>query len=346
MGSSHGLTRIIRLAYHEDPSYVPLLRRAYALWRETRAGLGCARACTSPARWRSACRAAEIFDGALASCRIHNLLHEILSRANRSASASPPTGSRGNYVGILQPDGGFLDPERCITAHLTLARTHGAEIHTDEPILDWAPVGDGVRVRTDRATYPAERLVVTTAAWLPKLVPPLAHLAVPERQVLAWFRPQRPEHFAAEAFPVFILSVEEGNFYGFPLYGLPGLKIGLHHHFEEVVDPDAMDHTADARDEAVLRDCVSRDPSRRRGRDAGAQDVSVYQFAGPPLHSRPASAILTGRDRRRFLGARLQVLQCHGRNPGRPGPDADDIPRDRSIRVGSILVATFPGFFY
>ena len=34
MGSSHGLTRIIRLAYHEDPSYVPLLRRAYALWRE------------------------------------------------------------------------------------------------------------------------------------------------------------------------------------------------------------------------------------------------------------------------------------------------------------------------
>src|SRR5207245_10586862 len=33
-GSSHGLTRIIRLAYSEHPSYVPLLRRAYALWNE------------------------------------------------------------------------------------------------------------------------------------------------------------------------------------------------------------------------------------------------------------------------------------------------------------------------
>jgi sarcosine oxidase len=33
-GSSHGLTRIIRLAYYEDPAYVPLLRRAYELWRE------------------------------------------------------------------------------------------------------------------------------------------------------------------------------------------------------------------------------------------------------------------------------------------------------------------------
>ena len=33
-GSSHGISRIIRLAYHEDPAYVPLLKRAYELWRE------------------------------------------------------------------------------------------------------------------------------------------------------------------------------------------------------------------------------------------------------------------------------------------------------------------------
>lgn len=33
-GSSHGESRIIRLAYHEHPDYVPLLLRAYALWQE------------------------------------------------------------------------------------------------------------------------------------------------------------------------------------------------------------------------------------------------------------------------------------------------------------------------
>src|SRR5687767_902572 len=33
-GSSHGLTRIIRLAYWEHPTYVALLRRSYELWRE------------------------------------------------------------------------------------------------------------------------------------------------------------------------------------------------------------------------------------------------------------------------------------------------------------------------
>ena len=37
LGSSHGVTRIIRLAYHEHPSYVPLMRRAYELWRDLEA---------------------------------------------------------------------------------------------------------------------------------------------------------------------------------------------------------------------------------------------------------------------------------------------------------------------
>lgn len=32
-GSSHGQTRIIRQAYFESPAYVPLLKRAYQLWK-------------------------------------------------------------------------------------------------------------------------------------------------------------------------------------------------------------------------------------------------------------------------------------------------------------------------
>src|SRR5205085_11325703 len=34
LGSAHGVNRIIRLAYAEHPAYVPLLRRAYKLWRD------------------------------------------------------------------------------------------------------------------------------------------------------------------------------------------------------------------------------------------------------------------------------------------------------------------------
>jgi sarcosine oxidase len=40
LGSSHGLTRIIRLAYYEHPSYVPLLMRAFELWRSLESEAG------------------------------------------------------------------------------------------------------------------------------------------------------------------------------------------------------------------------------------------------------------------------------------------------------------------
>ena len=40
MGSSHGVNRIIRLAYYNHPPYVPLLRRTYELWREAELASG------------------------------------------------------------------------------------------------------------------------------------------------------------------------------------------------------------------------------------------------------------------------------------------------------------------
>ena len=256
MGSSHGLTRIIRLAYHEDPSYVPLLRRAYALWRELELLAG-ERLLHITGLLEIGGAGSQMLAGTLAACRIHDLEHEILSgqqiMARYPAHHLPP-----GYDGIWQPEGGFLDPERCIATHLALAQAHGAELHTDEQILDWTPAGAGVRVRTERAIYTADRLVITAGAWLPRLVPSLARLAVPERQVLAWFKPARPEFFVAERFPIFILDAEEGHFYGFPMYGLPGLKIARHHHFGEVVDPETLDREARPRDEAMLRAFAAR----------------------------------------------------------------------------------------
>jgi sarcosine oxidase len=85
------------------------------------------------------------------------------------------------------------------------------------------------------------------------LIPELESLAVPERQVLAWFETLAPERFRPDTFPIFIVSVDEGMFYGFPIETIPGFKVGLYHHLREVVDPDAMDRQAHPRDEAPLR---------------------------------------------------------------------------------------------
>ena len=143
-------------------------------------------------------------------------------------------------------------------SHVRAAEAAGAVVHTQETVLDWEPQGGGVQVRTGRDTYTADRLVVTAGPWAAKLIPELAAYAVPERQVLGWFQPERPELFTPETFPVFGVLTEEGRYYGFPSYTVPGFKIGRSHHLEQKVDPDLMDREVHAEDEAILRQAVSR----------------------------------------------------------------------------------------
>lgn len=256
MGSSHGVTRIIRLAYYEHPSYVPLLRRAYELWRELQAEAG-EQLLHITGSIDAGPAGSEVPEGSLLSCRLHDLPHELLEADQlnrRFAGYRLPKG----HVGVLQPEGGFLLPERCVVAHVESAQALGAEVHAREAVVGWEPTADGVVVRTERATYEADRLVLSAGAWLGKLAPSLASIAMPERQVLAWLQPRRPDLFRPEQFPVFNLMVEEGRTYGFPVHGIPGFKLGLFHHRHENVDPDLIERQPDADDERLLRAIAER----------------------------------------------------------------------------------------
>ena len=257
MGSSHGVTRIIRLAYFEDPAYVPLLRRAYQLWRELQTEAG-EQLLFITGGIDAGPAGSVVVEGSLRSCREHHLEHEVLTGA-QLARRFPGYRLPEDSVAIFQPEGGFLLSERAIVAHVNAALAHGAEVHGRERVLAWEAPGDGVVVRTERGEYRAKRLVLTAGAWAGSLVDGLAGLAVPERQVLIWTQPRRPELFTPDRFPVFNVELPEGHVYGFPVYGIPGFKFGLYHHFGEQVDPDALDREAvTLRDEEALREPIER----------------------------------------------------------------------------------------
>ena len=255
-GSSHGLTRIIRLAYSEHPSYVALLRRAYDLWRELERLAG-ERLLHITGSVDAGPAGGTIFRGALEASAIHHLPHEILNGAELHARF-PGYRLPRETLGLYQPDGGFLLPERCNVAHVEQAQRRGAEVHCAEPVVEWGAGSGHVWVRTDRGRYEAGRLVICAGPWASALVPELGGLAVPERQVLAWLQPSRPDLFALEVFPVFNLEVEEGRYYGFPSFLIPGFKFGKYHHRGEVVDPDAWNRDPGPEDEALLRSFARR----------------------------------------------------------------------------------------
>jgi sarcosine oxidase len=256
LGSSHGYTRIIRLAYYEDPSYVMLLQRAYELWRELEREAG-ERLLHITGSIDAGLPDSWVFKGSWQSCVEHGLPHEVLT-STELTQRFPGYRLSHDTMALYQPDGGFLIPERCIVSYVMAAQALGAEVHGREQVLEWEPRGDGVRVTTDRDVYEADRLVITAGAWNEHLLAFLQGLAVPERQVLAWFQPERPELFEPERFPVFNLLADVGRFYGFPVHGVPGFKIGKYHHLEEDTDAEAVDREPHPYDEEVLRECTAR----------------------------------------------------------------------------------------
>jgi len=250
-GSSHGATRIIRLSYFEHPSYVPLVQRSYALWREIE---------------REAARKllhvtgiieagppdGVLVTGTLAASRQHDIRHEVLAAADvmrRFPAFHLPPGD----VGVVQPDGGLLEAEPAILTMLQLAKAAGAELRSGETVRAVDPRADGVRVVTDRGTIDAGAAVIAAGPWLKKLLPNIPAPLHVTRQVIGWFEPSDAALFEPGRFPVFMVESRHGIHYGFPIFGEPGVKVGLHFHRDETVDPDTSDRTVSAEDEAIIR---------------------------------------------------------------------------------------------
>ncbi len=147
-----------------------------------------------------------------------------------------------DYIGIYEPEAGFVKPELAITTHVRLALLAGAEIHAREPVTSWQADEHGASVVTQRGTYHADRLVLVGGAWSGRL---LADLGVPlavTRQTGGWTWPRRPELFELGRFPVWSIAREDGSsHYGFPMLpDNPGFKTG-HHWRSQAIDPDRVE---------------------------------------------------------------------------------------------------------
>lgn len=256
-GSSHGLSRIIRLAYFEHPAYVPLLHRAYTLWWELERAVE-ERLLVITGSLDIGTADSPVFGGACKAAQMHHLVHEVLE-ARTVRQRFPGYALPASFLALYQPQGGLLAAERCIVAHVMEALRHGAVVHGREALLGWESSSAGLVVRTTRGTYRAQRLVLTAGAWMHQLLVQYRKALQPERQVVMWLQPTVPEHFHIRTFPVFNMAVEEGQFYGLPIYSIPGFKLARWHHLEQTVaDPTTMDRECHPEDEAMLRAFAQR----------------------------------------------------------------------------------------
>jgi sarcosine oxidase len=160
-------------------------------------------------------------------------------------------------MGVLEPRAGILYPEKCVAAHLQLARILGAELRINEQVLRWESSADLVKVRTAAGEYSARKLIVSAGSWLGEIVPEVASLLTVERQVLLWFEAKRDGLFTPDRFPIHLWEYEpEKMFYGFPDLGA-GVKVAFHHQ-GEITNPAAVNREVTPADIGAMRDLLER----------------------------------------------------------------------------------------
>ncbi len=225
--SSYGESRVIRLAYFEDPAYVPLLRRAYALWRELEQSTG-ERVLTVTGIVEAGYDGAALVEGSLRSSIEHGLAHEVLTGRQVNArfpAFALPDGWRCLY----SPDGGVLFPEKAIGLFVQEALRHGAEVRLDTPVREVRPSGGRVVVvLQDGTEIEAGTAVVSAGPWIGELLPEFGRRLTLTRQPLMWFDGARPEFLGPDRMPVFFIQSPDALTYGLPDVCGTGVKAASH----------------------------------------------------------------------------------------------------------------------
>jgi len=225
-GSTHGETRITRLAIGEGTEYVPLVMRSRELWREieNESGYDLLTQCggliiagqhsagihhNKPQFLKQTISAANQFD----------IEHEILS-ADEIRRRFPQFNLTGDEEGYYEPTAGYLSPEKCVQAQLELSQRHGAALKTNETVLSYEiESGNSVTVKTDKGVYKCAKLIVSAGAWINQFVKGYEEQFKIYRQTLFWFEVERNiERYKTQPIFIWMFGKEsEDLFYGFPV---------------------------------------------------------------------------------------------------------------------------------
>lgn len=251
-GSSLGHTRVIREAYHEGTTYVPIVQRAYEIWLEmnenskvpiieTYGGLLIGR---KTGDIENALKSANKYD-----IPIKKMTNDEISQ--KFSVLNPPK----EYIGLLESRGGAVFVENSINHMLNTALNNGSIHKYNERVVRWSKKSNYYLVETNLGNYKAEKLVFSSGAWITKLLPTLKLPIKIERQVLFWFSPRKnPDKFKSINMPNSGWDLDNGlSFYTMPNLENRGFKVAMHHN-GEFVDPDTLIRESNDSDLKMVRD--------------------------------------------------------------------------------------------
>ncbi|MGW8378261.1 N-methyl-L-tryptophan oxidase [Streptomyces sp. ODS28] len=261
-GASAGESRIFRTAYKEGSGYVPLLQRAYGLWR------GLEQAADRPLL--TLCGGLTIgpadhpdVRAVRGSAEEYLLRHEVLDTAE-ARRRYPQHRLEEGEVAVLDPQSGVLRPEPAVQAALAMAERHGARLLPYRQVTGLAERGDGEGWRITAGDtagggdggatgggemYDVDHVVICPGPWASSFPLPdgVAPLPVGARRIAAlWFAARDVGGHRPERLPVAIRRHHAAGFSCFPVLDGTAVKIVPHHlGWPPIASPEELPRSVD-----------------------------------------------------------------------------------------------------
>lgn len=277
-GAHGGETRIIRHAYAEGADYVPLVIRADELWMELEALVG------------------EVLLHRVGVLELSAPGDNHAQRARDSAAENgipfewltmddvrsrfPQFMVGADWAGGFSDRGGFLDVARSLRALASQARSHGVDIRQHARVDGWSASDSTVQVSVDGATETADRLIITAGAWTSQVASDLNLPLQVLRKTLFWLDVDPPDMFAPDRMPVYIVGIPDVEFYGFPNWGRPGVKVAIHNGGDTTA-PDSVERTVSEQERAEI---VNVARQVLRGVSGRVLDATTCMYTISPDH--------------------------------------------------------------
>ena len=277
-GSSHGESRIIRKAYFEDPSYVPLLIRAYNKWRDLESISG-KKILNITGILEAGYSNSKVVRDSINSAYLLGIKNQILSAAEIN-NIFPGFSLPLDWNGVFQPDGGFIIPEVAIGIFLEMASLFDAHMEINTNVKSFSKEVDCINIFTNKNDkIKVRNVIITTGAWISQMVPGIQFCTNITRQPACWFSPLNRYSYNPDVFPVFILDSTHGIFHGLPSVDNSGLKVACHNLDDVLAKASDLIQDFNYEDEKYIRRIITECIPRAQGK---VQKAEICMYTNTP----------------------------------------------------------------
>ena len=259
LAASTDISKAVRAAYGADEDYTALAEQSREIWRQWNVEFG-AELYHEIGFLFMRQRSMQPGDFEYESFKVlERRGHRIERISSKQLLERFPAWNAERYPdGFLDLEAGFAESGRVVATLIQRAKSLGVELHQTTKFRDLDETGGRVKgiLLENGEKIAADTVVMAVGAWTPYALPFTRNFFRASGQPVFHLKPEKPDLFTPERFPIFGADISTTGYYGFPLNRNGVVKIANHGCGREM-SPDSPERAVTKEEENEMRQLLS-----------------------------------------------------------------------------------------